>query len=266
MVERALSFGAVAAAYERFRPGYPDRLVDEVLVYAAAPVRSALEIGAGTGKATRAFAARGISVTASDPDPAMLTELRRHVPASVATIQASFEDLPLGERYDLVFAGAAMHWTRPEGRWARIAALLHARGVLASFGGQMHLDDSAVADAVRTAREPYLADDDHPSPDGTSETAPMQWPGTEISQSVHFTDVREVTIERPVHLSARDYIGHLSTISAYRQLSDETRAIVFERISHVLPAVVTLKADVVLHLARAVTPEQSSPDDEPRGG
>jgi hypothetical protein len=68
-----------------------------------------------------------------------------------------------------------------------------------------------------------------------------------------------------VHVSAQDYIGHLSTISAYRQLSDETRATVFERISPVLPAVVSLTADVVLHLARAVAPEQSSPRDE-RGG
>ncbi|GAA4730243.1 hypothetical protein GCM10023350_11830 [Nocardioides endophyticus] len=30
-MSRALSFGSVAAAYERFRPGYPDELVDEVL-------------------------------------------------------------------------------------------------------------------------------------------------------------------------------------------------------------------------------------------
>jgi hypothetical protein len=31
MTERARSFGSVAAAHERFRPGYPDALVDEVL-------------------------------------------------------------------------------------------------------------------------------------------------------------------------------------------------------------------------------------------
>src|SRR6476620_3712684 len=69
---RALSFGSVAAAYERYRPGYPDQLVDTVLSYAELPIRNALEIGSGTGKATRAFAARGIAITATDPDPAML--------------------------------------------------------------------------------------------------------------------------------------------------------------------------------------------------
>lgn len=83
MVERALSFGSAASAYERFRPGYPDELVDEVLASAGRPVRTALEIGAGTGKATRVFAGRGIAVTATVsaylelPDPARRQVLDR---------------------------------------------------------------------------------------------------------------------------------------------------------------------------------------------
>lgn len=59
MYGRALSFGAVAEAYERFRPVYPAELFDMVMTYAGRPVRTALEIGAGTGKATRLFAQRG---------------------------------------------------------------------------------------------------------------------------------------------------------------------------------------------------------------
>jgi hypothetical protein len=51
MSGRALSFGAVAEAYERFRPGYPAELFDLVITYAGRPVLTALEIGAGTGKA-----------------------------------------------------------------------------------------------------------------------------------------------------------------------------------------------------------------------
>ena len=119
MTDRALTFGAVASAYELFRPGYPDELVDPVLAYAGRPVRTALEIGAGTGKATRVFAARGLAVTATDPDAAMLAELRRHVPASVTVVRASLEELTLTQRYDLVFAAAALHWTEPTGRWSR---------------------------------------------------------------------------------------------------------------------------------------------------
>jgi SAM-dependent methyltransferase len=250
MPERALSFGSVASAYERFRPGYPDELVDEVLAYASRAVRTALEIGAGTGKATRVFARRGIAVTATDPDQAMLRELRKHVPEAVATVQATFEDLPLTPVYDLVFAAASLHWTEPDHRWSRVAAMLKRDGIFASFGGQMHLADSDVKRAVWAARSQFLADDEVPPPDGTPAGSPMQWPGTELAQSDQFTDVRQTSIERRATISARDYVGHLSTISAYLELPDPVREHVLGRILEVLPQRVTLVADITLHLAR----------------
>src|SRR3954471_6376279 len=111
MSVRALSFGAIAGAYERFRPGYPEELFNVVATYAGKPVRTALEIGAGTGKATRLFAEHGVEVTATEPDPAMLAELRKAVPTSVKTVQSTFEDLRPGETYGLVYAAAALHWT-----------------------------------------------------------------------------------------------------------------------------------------------------------
>jgi SAM-dependent methyltransferase len=135
MSGRALSFGVMAKAYERFRPGYPVELFDMVMTYAGQPVRTALEIGAGTGKATRLFAQREVTVTATEPDGAMLAELLDHVPANVKTVRAAFEDLRPGESYGLVHAAAALHWTNPEGRWSRMAALLEPGGVFASFGG-----------------------------------------------------------------------------------------------------------------------------------
>jgi SAM-dependent methyltransferase len=250
MTQRARSFGSVAAAYETFRPGYPDELVDRVLAYAGRPMRTALEIGAGTGKATRVFAGRGVAVTATDPDPAMLAELRRHVPASVATLSAALEDLTVGQVYDLVFAAASLHWTRPDGRWPRVAALLEPDGVFASFGGQVHLADPEVERVVQVARSAFLADDEVSSPDGTSADSPMQWPGTELTETELFTDVRQSTIERRMTATAEEYVGHLSTVSAYLQLPAPDREQVFRRILDVLPADVTLVADLTLHLAR----------------
>jgi SAM-dependent methyltransferase len=250
MTNRALSFGSVAAAYERFRLGYPDELVDAVLAYAGRPIRTALEIGAGTGKATRAFARRGIAVTATDPDAGMLAELRRHVPATVDVVQASLEDLHLDQAYELVFVAAALHWTEPVDRWSRVAALIEPGGVFASFGGQLHLADPAVEEAVRVARSPYVEDDGYPSPDGTPEDSPMLWPGTELVQSDRFEDVRQSKIDRRTAMSARDYLGHLSTISAYLQLPPSTREHVFDQILKVLPERVSLAADITVHLAR----------------
>ncbi|MER7479159.1 class I SAM-dependent methyltransferase [Streptomyces sp. NPDC126510] len=250
MPDRALSFGVVAEAYERFRPEYPVELFDRVTGYAGHPVRTALEIGAGTGKATRLFARQGVVVTATEPDGAMLAELRKHVPATVGTMQAAFEDLRPGERYGLVYAAAALHWTNPEGRWSRIAALLEPGGVFASFGGPFRLADPAVEEAVRAARAPFLQSDEIPSPDGTPPEQEMQWPGTELQRSQWFTDTRQSTLERRLTMSARDYIGHLSTISAYLVLPAPEREQAFSRIMRILPDRLEMIADITVHLAR----------------
>jgi SAM-dependent methyltransferase len=250
MTYRALSFGAVAEAYERFRPGYPAELFDLVMTYASQPVLTALEIGAGTGKATRLFAQRGVRVTATEPDGAMLAELRRHVPADVTSVQAAFEDLRPGESYGLVYAAAALHWTNPEGRWSRVAALLDPGGVFASFGGPVQLADTAVEEAVRAARAPFLESDEIPSADGTPPENDMQWPGTELQRSEWFADVQQSVIERRLIMSAADYVGHLSTISAYLELPTSAQEQVYSQIMQVLPGTVEIAADITVHLAR----------------
>ena len=250
MPGRALSFGAVAEAYERFRPGYPVELAEAVSAYAGRPIRTALEIGAGTGKATRLFAGRGIAVTATDPDAAMLAELRKHVPPTVETVRAAFEDLPPGGNYGLVYAAASLHWTDPNDRWPRVAAMLAPGGVFASFGGRIRPADPAVVAAVDAARAPFLDSDEVPSPDGTPPERDMQWPGTELRQSESFTDVQQSVIERRVTMDARDYVGFLGTVSAYLELPPSARGQVYARILDVLPEPVELAADLTVHLAR----------------
>lgn len=150
----------------------------------------------------------------------------------------------------LVYAAAALHWTNPDGRWSRIAALLEPGGVFASFGGPIELADPVVAEAVRGARAPLLASDDIPSPDGTPPEHDMQWPGTELQRSGWFDDVRQSVIERRLTMSAGEYLGHLSTVSAYLELPESARQQVFDRIRQVLPDRVEIAADIVVHLAR----------------
>ena len=83
----------------------------------------------------------------------------------------------------------------------------------------------------------------------------MQWPGTELQRSDWFTDVQQTVIERRLTMSARDYVGHLSTISAYLELPTSEQEQVFGQIERVLPETVELSADIVVHLARR-RPEQ----------
>lgn len=250
MSSRGLSFGPIAESYEQYRPGYPDALFHVVAAYAGRPIPTALEIGAGTGKATRLFAGHGVRVTATEPDAAMLAQLRATSPRGVTAVRAALEDLQLGSTYRLVYAAASLHWTAARGRWDRVSSLLEPGGVFASFGGPFELSDPAVEDAVGAARASFMETDDVPSPDGTPPDEPLQWPGTELQRSGLFHDIRQEVVERRLRMTAHDYLGYLSTVSAYLQLPPGQRRDVFDAIAAVLPETVAITADIIVHLAR----------------
>ena len=69
-IEQRFVFGSVASLYDRFRPGYSDDLVAQVLEYAELPLHARiLEVGCGTGQATRSFAAKGHRMLCLEPSP-----------------------------------------------------------------------------------------------------------------------------------------------------------------------------------------------------
>ena len=68
MQERATIFGAEAERYDRTRPDYPAELVDALVP--RAPM-SVLDVGCGTGIASRLFAQRGCSVLGVEADARM---------------------------------------------------------------------------------------------------------------------------------------------------------------------------------------------------
>ena len=103
----ALSFGPAAGRYERGRPSYPPAAVDWLL---PAGARRVLDLGAGTGKLTRALLDRGLDVIAVDPSEGMLAELRRVLPGAPAEIGTA-ESIPLpDDSVDAVVVAQAWHW------------------------------------------------------------------------------------------------------------------------------------------------------------
>jgi ubiquinone/menaquinone biosynthesis C-methylase UbiE len=129
----ARSFGSVADAYDRGRPGYPAEAA--AWLVGDEPV-TVLELGAGTGKLTEALVGLGHDVHATDPDDAMLARLRARLP-DVPTSVASAEVLPAASAsYDVVVAGQAFHWFDHDVALPEIARVLRPGGRLALVWNQ----------------------------------------------------------------------------------------------------------------------------------
>lgn len=125
------SFGAAAAAYAEHRPAYAQAAVRWALEHA--PGSRVLDLGAGTGKLTAALVAAGAEVIAVEPDPAMLTELRKALP-DVSALRGSAEAIPLPDgSVDAVLAGHALHWFNIDVAGPEIARVLVPGGILAGL-------------------------------------------------------------------------------------------------------------------------------------
>jgi SAM-dependent methyltransferase len=153
------SFELVADVYERARPGYPP----EAMAWIAdrldlRPGRTVLDLGAGTGKLTRALLDTGARVIAVEPGDAMRAELERAAPRAEA-LRGSAEDIPLrNASVDAMAVGQAFHWFRHD------VAIPELHRVLRRGGGVALLWNSRDPDAplhqeIGKLIEPFIPPD-----------------------------------------------------------------------------------------------------------
>src|SRR5207248_8228716 len=91
------SFEEVAELYEQWRPEYPAEAVAWIADRLdLRPSRVVLDLGAGTGKLTRALVRTGARVIAVEPGEAMLAQLVWAVPEAEPVLGAA-EAIPLAE-------------------------------------------------------------------------------------------------------------------------------------------------------------------------
>jgi SAM-dependent methyltransferase len=122
------AFAEVAGAYERGRPGYPE---DAVRWLVGGEPRDVVDLGAGTGKLTRALVSLGHRVTAVEPLDEMRAQLEAAVPG-VTAVKGNAEAMPLPDASaDAVACAQAFHWFDHDVALPEIARVLRPGGRLA---------------------------------------------------------------------------------------------------------------------------------------
>ena len=136
-----------------------------------------LDLGAGTGKLTRALVALGHDVIAVEPSPEMIAQLRRALPG-VEALEGVAERIPVPDgRFDVVTAGQAFHWFDPERALPEIARVLRPGGTLGLVWNLWN-DASPVVARLNAVLPPYVPSDEPLALDerfGPLEEASFDW-------------------------------------------------------------------------------------------
>jgi SAM-dependent methyltransferase len=224
---RAESFGSDAERYERARPRYPSALLDALVT---PETHDVLDVGCGTGKASRGFMERGCTVLGVEVDERMASVARSF---GVEVEVGHFETWsPAGRTFDLVASGQAWHWVDPELGPARAAAALRPHGRIAlfwnfrrSFGGA---GDRAIADCYQRLAPSLAA-----SPlsgsferlEGSGEHA------TALERSELFDDVKVSHLSWKQHYTGDEWLDLVGTHSDHRLLDPQALAALLDALT-----------------------------------
>jgi SAM-dependent methyltransferase len=140
-LRRRVTFDAIPDIYDSGRPSYPGELYDDLLskisgVGGAPP--QVLEVGCGTGQASRSLLERGCTVAAVELGPSLAAKARANLSTFERRFQVivgDFEKVLLpAHSFDIVASASAFHWIDPVLGFSKAVDLLRPSGMIALWG------------------------------------------------------------------------------------------------------------------------------------
>jgi ubiquinone/menaquinone biosynthesis C-methylase UbiE len=226
------AFGNSAREYELGRPEWPEELIERVASDLDLGAESTvLDLGAGTGKLTRALVARFGRVIAVEPDDAMRGVLEKVVPAAEA-LPGRAEAIPLpGNSVDVVFTAEAFHWYASDETVGEIVRVLRPRGGLAIFWNiDFGETEPPMPETVDAVLDEAFARGGSP---GLSKVLSGFW--RKPIEAAPFEPLQEVEIERTVDSDTERWLANMLSVSSIASQSEEERAALATRLRELLP-------------------------------
>ena len=226
------TFNTVASLYDEVRPGYPDELVRDVLDLSGMD-RSGkiLEVGCGTGQASRLFASLGCEMTCLDigQDLIEVARARLNNYKNVRFVLCPFEDWDSASKFDLVISATAFRWVSPRVRFIRARDALKARGSLAIFSNQHARKDEGFFAEVQEVYSKHYVVSDSPRDPSTPTTSESPEPGiTAFAEPIHRV------YAWTANYSAEQYIKLIGTYSDHIALPEFNRTHLFDGIADLI--------------------------------
>lgn len=231
------TFDAAAELYDRTRPGYPPAVFDDLMAVSGLTSGGrVLEIGCGTGQATRPLAERGCTVVAVELGSELAAIARRNLAPfpAVEVLVAAFEDWPLPSApFNAVVVATAWHWLDPAVRVHKAADALRSGGALATIATH-HVAGGTVGffEEVQSCYERWVPST--PSDLRLPEAAAVASDAEELDRSGRFGPVVFRRYQWEQAYATATYLDLLRTYSGHRALDPVTRAHLLDCIARLI--------------------------------
>jgi len=238
--ENRKHFDEIVESYDVIRSEYPGELFEDVFKYVGAGAgKRALEIGAGTGKATAPFLDRGYNVTAVEVGAKMSAFLREKFVnnKSFCVVNAAFEDAEFEEEsFDFIYAATAFHWVDPKIGCPKAFRLLSPGGAVALFRYNAIADEGEeLFDEIQAVYErhyySFYPSNKRPVKKSKEDfMKPLEVSigfGFEDLKAYGFSDVSMKFYDVTRVFGADEYIEWLNTMSDHRAMAEDYRAALF---------------------------------------
>ncbi len=231
------TFDGEALRYHRARPGYPDAIFDLIAEAGALnSTSSVLEVGAGTGQATRSMATRGWQITAVELGASLAevgrSALREFDNVEFVTGDVETLNLPLGQ-FDAVVAFTCFHWLDPETRAARLASFLKPGGLLAVVDTHHIANQPGDTSAEFFVESQTIHDRCMPTDRDEYElpTVDQIKPRLPLLEHDNLATMVEHRVKHDIAYTASEYVDVLETYSSHLALEPGTRRNLLEEIA-----------------------------------
>ncbi|MDR2572041.1 MAG: class I SAM-dependent methyltransferase [Oscillospiraceae bacterium] len=248
--DNRVHFDEIVVNYDKYRWDYPAELFADAILYSGqGNGKRAIEIGAGTGKATTPFLDAGYVVTAVEMGTNMAEFLQDKFKGnkSFNVTTSIFEDAPLeDESYDLIFAASSFHWVDAKIGCPKVLRLLKSGGAFVLFRNNTYRQEGNSLDAaIDAAYEKYYYSN-YPRYDRPVDFSKMTFVDflkpTEIHRGFRFNSLEQfgfTDITMKLYNSSRvyeanEYIALMDTMSDHRAMPDKDRAALYAGISEAI--------------------------------
>jgi len=195
------------------------------------PEATVLDLGAGTGKLTRALVPRFARVIAVEPDDAMRTVLEEVVPGA-ESLAGSAEAIPLEDgAVDAIFSGEAFHWFATSSALDEIARVLRPRGCFAFLWNIFQGEEPPLS-----AEANALLDDafERGGVPGLQRVLSGRW--RDAFEGSRFEELHEGTYEHELDVDRETFVARMLSISSIAVQPEEDRAEFEARLRELMPA------------------------------